>query len=191
MEFATQISNKGDLLEGILLLKPKVYKDSRGLFLESWNSRDFKKTIQKEVEFVQDNHSSSLKGVLRGLHYQKSPFSQGKLIRCSHGKIFDVAVDIRKDSKTFSQWVGVILDSFNHYQLWIPRGFAHGFLTLSESAEVSYKTDQYWMQEFEESIRWDDPRISIEWPNINHEYILSDKDNKASLIDYIIQSDLF
>ena len=178
-------SNKGEFLEGILLIKPKIFKDSRGFFMESWNSKEFNKVTKNEIEFVQDNHSFSFKGVLRGLHYQFSPYPQGKLVRCLNGKIFDVAVDIRKKSKTFGQWIGVTLDADKHYQLWIPEGFAHGFLTLSNEANVAYKTTQYWMKDYEATIKWDDPYISIDWPNINMQPILSDKDKNSDYINLI------
>ena len=178
-------SNKGEFLEGILLLRPKIFKDSRGFFMESWNSKEFNEAAKNEINFVQDNHSYSFKGVLRGLHYQFSPYPQGKLVRCLSGKIFDVAVDIRKKSKTFGQWIGVTLDSVKHNQLWIPEGFAHGFLTLSTEANVAYKTTQYWMKDYELTIKWDDPYISIDWPNINTQPILSDKDKKSDYINLI------
>lgn len=181
-------SNKGEILEGILLLKPNIFQDSRGFFMESWNSKEFNYAIKKEIYFVQDNHSYSLKGVLRGLHYQFLPYPQGKLVRCISGKIFDVVVDIRKKSKTFGQWIGVTLDSVKHHQLWIPEGFAHGFLTLSNEAIVSYKTTQYWMKDYESTIKWDDPDISIDWPNIKMKPILSDKDNKSDHL-YLIKGD--
>ena len=191
MQFEFLKSQEGETIEGLLLLKPEIYKDSRGFFMESWNAKEFNKVVKKEVLFIQDNHSNSVQGVLRGLHYQSNPFSQGKLIRCIKGKIFDVAVDIRESSNTFGQWVGVILDSINNYQLWIPEGFAHGFLTLSKNADVAYKTNQYWMKRYEASIRWNDPNIAIKWPLENLKPLLSEKDSKAPLFYSINKDSLF
>ena len=191
MEYETLRSNKGTIIEGILLIKPKIYKDERGLFLESWNLQKFNSILNKEINFVQDNHSQSIKGVLRGLHFQRNPYGQGKLIRCINGEIFDLAVDLRQKSKTFCQWVGVRLNSFEHHQLWIPNGFAHGFLTISDYADVAYKTDQYWMPKYELSLRWDDPKISINWPNLDLEPFLSKKDKNGLFLDKIDKSKLF
>jgi len=191
MQFEFLKSEEGKTIEGLLLLKPEIYKDPRGFFMESWNAKEFNKVVKKDVLFIQDNHSNSVKGVLRGLHYQSNPFSQGKLIRCIKGKIFDVAVDIRESSNTFGQWVGVILDSINNYQLWIPEGFAHGFLTLSKNADVAYKTNQYWMKKYEASIRWNDPNIAIKWPLENLKPLLSEKDSKAPLFYSIDKDSLF
>lgn len=147
----------------VFLLEPKVFGDERGFFYESFNQRVFEKAIGRTIDFVQDNHSRSVKNVLRGLHYQiKQP--QGKLVRVISGEIFDVAVDIRKSSPTFGQWVGEILSSENTKQLWVPEGFAHGFVVLSDTAEVLYKTTDYWAPEHEHCIAWDDPAIGIEWP---------------------------
>ena len=191
MEYETLRSNKGEIIEGILLIKPKIFKDERGLFLESWNLQKFNTILNKEINFVQDNHSQSIKGVLRGLHFQINPYGQGKLIRCVNGEIFDLAVDLRQSSKTFCQWVGVRLNAFEHNQLWIPNGFAHGFLTISDYADVAYKTDQYWMPKYELSLRWDDPKISINWPNLDLEPFLSKKDKNALFLDKIDKSKLF
>ena len=147
----------------VFLLEPTVFGDERGFFYESFNHRAFEKATGREVSFVQDNHSRSAKHVLRGLHYQiKQP--QGKLVRVISGEIFDVAVDIRKSSPTFGQWVGEILSSENTRQLWVPEGFAHGFVVLSDTAEVLYKTTDYWAPEHECCIAWDDPEIGIQWP---------------------------
>lgn len=169
-------SNKKQELKGLFLIKPNLFKDTRGMFLESWNKGVFNNLIGDKIDFVQDNHSSSYRNVIRGLHYQTHPQAQGKLIRCSQGKIFDVAVDIRKCSPTFSQWAGVILDSINHNQLWIPSGYAHGFLVLSEYADVNYKTTEFWSKENEYSIRWDDSDISIIWPKKSNDLNISKKD---------------
>lgn len=153
---------KTDLNE-VLLLTPKVFSDARGFFFESFNEREFEKSTGLNVQFVQDNHSLSAQGVLRGLHFQKQ-YPQGKLIRVVHGEIFDVAVDIRPDSPQFGCWTGVRLDGTMHRQIWIPAGFAHGFLVLSEQAEVIYKTTDYWVASDEDAIIWNDPDLAIEWP---------------------------
>ena len=147
----------------VVLLEPKIFGDERGFFLESFNQRVFEQATGLQVNFVQDNHSRSVKNVLRGLHYQIKQ-AQGKLVRVISGEIFDVAVDIRKSSPTFGQWVGERLSSENHKQLWIPEGFAHGFVVLSDTAEVLYKTTDYWAPEHEHSIVWDDPELGIQWP---------------------------
>ena len=147
----------------VLIIEPKVFGDTRGFFMESFNARTFDEAVGRHVEFVQDNHSRSTKGVLRGLHYQMQQ-PQGKLVRVARGAVFDVAVDIRKSSATFGQWVGVELSEDNHRQLWVPAGFAHGFLVLSESAEFFYKTTEYYAPEYERCIAWNDPAIGIEWP---------------------------
>lgn len=161
----------------VILFEPKVFGDERGFFFESFNQKVFEEAVGLKVNFVQDNHSKSTKGVLRGLHYQiQQP--QGKLVRVVQGEVFDVAVDIRKSSKTFGQWVGAVLSAENKNQLWVPEGFAHGFVTLSESAEFLYKTTNYFAPEFERCICWDDPEIGINWP-INEEPILSAKDQQA------------
>ena len=170
--------NKNTLLKGPLLIKNKVFIDERGYFKESWNQKKFNEIIGSNEVFVQDNHSLSYKGVLRGMHYQKAPMEQGKLLRCIKGKIFDVLVDIRKDSQTNMKWIGLELDSNNHEQLWVPKGFAHGFLTLSDEAEVQYKTTEYWSKEHEETIKWNDPQIAIKWP-LTKAPKLSEKDNNA------------
>ena len=173
MEVQALRSSAGNLLAGDchqapLLLTPRLFGDDRGFFFESWNQRSFAAALGLPVEqapvFVQDNHSRSSRGVLRGLHYQLPPHPQGKLVRCIVGDIFDVAVDIRRGSPSFGQWVGAVLSSENHQQLWVPEGFAHGFLTLSEHAEVLYKTTDFWNQECERAIRWDDPQVAIAWP---------------------------
>ncbi len=150
-------------ISDVLILEPKVFGDSRGFFFESFNARKFQNATGLEVDFVQDNHSRSGKGVLRGLHYQ-SQNAQGKLVRVTQGSVFDVAVDLRAQSPTFGHWVGVELSAENHRQCWIPAGFAHGFLVLSEFAEFLYKTTEYYAPEFEQCIRWDDPTLAIHWP---------------------------
>ncbi|EIE5778043.1 dTDP-4-dehydrorhamnose 3,5-epimerase, partial [Salmonella enterica] len=135
--------------------------DERGFFMESFNQKVFEEAVGRKIEFVQDNHSKSTKGVLRGLHYQVEPYAQGKLVRCIAGEVFDVAVDIRKDSETFGKWVGVNISSENKRQLWIPEGFAHGFLVLSDSADFLYKTSNYYSPIHERGIVWNDPTINI------------------------------
>ncbi|MEV3826269.1 dTDP-4-dehydrorhamnose 3,5-epimerase [Aeromonas caviae] len=162
----------------VLIFEPKVFGDERGFFFESFNHKLFEEAVGYPVTFVQDNHSKSSKGVLRGLHYQLPPHAQGKLVRCVAGEVFDVAVDIRKSSPTFGQWVGVHLSGENKRQLWIPEGFAHGFVTLSETADFLYKTTNYYAPQCEGSIRWDDPHVGIEWP-IEDEASLSNKDQEA------------
>lgn len=149
----------------VLLLEPRVFADNRGHFFESFNARKFAHVVGKEVVFVQDNQSFSSQAVLRGLHYQVVK-PQGKLVRVTHGEVFDVAVDIRRGSSTFGKWVGERLSAENNKQLWIPEGFAHGFLVLSESAQFQYKVTDYWYAEHERCIRFDDPSIGIEWPTL-------------------------
>jgi len=158
----------GVQLSGPLLITPRVFGDARGFFYESWNQRSFNAVLeadgQSPADFVQDNHSRSSQGVLRGLHFQKDPHGQGKLVRCIQGEIFDVAVDCRQSSPTFGQWVSARLSSDNQQQLWVPVGFAHGFLTLSPQAEVLYKTTDFWDRESERSLLWSDPDLAIAWP---------------------------
>lgn len=148
----------------VVLFTPKVFGDDRGFFFESYSARAFQEATGLQPDFLQDNHSRSTRGVLRGLHYQLPPHAQGKLVRVVQGAVFDVAVDIRKSSPTFGQWVGEILSADNKHQLWIPPGFAHGFITLSETAEFLYKTTAFYAPECERCIAWNDPEIGIEWP---------------------------
>jgi dTDP-4-dehydrorhamnose 3,5-epimerase len=167
----------------VIILEPKVFGDDRGFFFESFNRQAFREATGLDVDFVQDNHSKSAKNVLRGLHYQLPPKAQGKLVRVVQGEVFDVAVDLRKNSKTFSQWVGVHLSAENKKQLWIPPGFAHGFLTVSDTAEFLYKTTDYYSPEHERSLLWNDPVLGIQWPFIG-EPILALKDASAKrLVD--------
>jgi dTDP-4-dehydrorhamnose 3,5-epimerase len=147
----------------VLILEPKVFGDARGFFYESFNARDFAQATGLNVQFVQDNHSKSAQGVLRGLHYQIQ-HPQGKLVRVTQGEVFDVVVDLRRSSATFGQWVGAHLSADNHRQLWVPPGFAHGFVVLSQSAEFLYKTTDYWYPEHERSLLWNDPELRIDWP---------------------------
>jgi dTDP-4-dehydrorhamnose 3,5-epimerase len=189
----------GDRHQVPLLLTPRVFGDGRGFFFESWNQRSFAAALGLAVEqapaFVQDNHSRSSRGVLRGLHYQLPPHPQGKLVRCVVGEIFDVAVDIRSSSPTFGQWVGALLSSENKQQLWVPGGFAHGFLTLSEHAEVLYKTTDFWSKDCEGAIRWDDPQVGIAWPLDSLggiEPLLAEKDANAPLkVEALASVELF
>ena len=163
-------------LEGIKIIKPSVFEDQRGFFFESYNRKDYKKILGKNISFVQDNQSKSKKNVLRGLHFQiKKP--QGKLIRVLKGKILDVVVDLRKDSKSFSNSYSIFLTEESKEQLWVPPGFAHGFLVMSEYAEVSYKTTDYWYPEYEKTLVWNDPSVSVDWP-INNP-LISEKDSKG------------
>ena len=162
----------------VLLIEPKVFGDDRGFFYESFNQKKFEEAVGRSVTFVQDNHSKSAKNVLRGLHYQiQQP--QGKLVRVVAGEVFDVAVDIRKRSPTFGKWVGEILSEGNKRQLWVPEGFAHGFLVLSDSAEFLYKTTNYWHPEFERCIAWNDSSVNIRWPSTTTP-TLSAKDEKGT-----------
>lgn len=165
-------------IPGVLILEPKVFGDERGFFLESFNQRAFNEATRLDVQFVQDNHSRSAKGVLRGLHYQVAPHAQGKLVRVIRGSVFDVAVDIREGSQSYGRWVGLELSEDNHRQLWIPPGLAHGFLVTSESADFLYKTTEYYTPSAERGIRWDDPALDIDWP-LTTPPTLSTKDQTA------------
>jgi len=166
-------TSTGEPMSGPLLITPRVFGDDRGFFYESWNERRFRSCLidsgvpesdADALHFHQDNHSSSTRGVLRGLHYQLPPEPQGKLVRCSAGAIFDVAIDLRRSSITYGHWVGAVLTAENHQQLWVPVGFAHGFLTLTDTAEVQYKASGFWSRDCERSLRWDDPALAIAWP---------------------------
>jgi len=166
----------------VLVFEPQVYEDERGFFFESFHHQTFSQAVGHTYAFVQDNHSRSVKGVLRGLHYQLPPKAQGKLVRVVVGSVFDVAVDIRRSSPSYGKWVGVELSAQNKKQLWIPPGFAHGFLTLSDQAEVVYKTTEYYAPETDRSLRWDDPSIAIQWPlTPSLVPLVSEKDKKAGL----------
>jgi len=183
-----------ELIRGPMLITPCVFEDDRGFFYESWNERRFRADLisagqgAEEVDalhFRQDNHSRSSRGVLRGLHFQLPPEPQGKLVRCSLGAIFDVAVDLRRSSSTFGRWVGALLTAANHQQLWIPPGFAHGFLTLSDAAEVQYKASGFWNRDCERSLRWNDPALGIQWPLQDAQIskpLLASKDADAPLL---------
>jgi dTDP-4-dehydrorhamnose 3,5-epimerase len=166
-------------LPEVLILEPRVFRDARGFFMESYNARAFNASVGYEVQFVQDNQSRSSRGVLRGLHYQLPPHSQGKLVRVTNGSVFDVAVDIRQSSPRFGEWVGVELTAENQRQLWIPPGFAHGFLVISDSADLLYKTTDYYSSSAEAAIRWNDPALQVDWPLSSVSPTLSDKDATA------------
>ncbi|MDZ5456543.1 dTDP-4-dehydrorhamnose 3,5-epimerase [Azohydromonas lata] len=169
-------------LEGVLILEPKVFGDERGFFMESFNQRAFDEAVGHHVDFVQDNHSRSSRGVLRGLHFQLPPHAQGKLVRVTQGSVFDVAVDMRKSSPTFGRWVGVELTGTNHRQFWIPPGFAHGFVVTSDSADFLYKTTDYYAPQAEGALRWDDPTVGVQWPLQDLTPLLSPKDAQAPLL---------
>lgn len=166
-------------ISDVLLIEPDVFDDERGFFFESFNRRRFCEAIGREVHFVQDNHSQSSRGVLRGLHYQLPPHAQGKLVRVIQGEVLDVAVDIRKGSPTFGRWTSHVLSAGSKQQIWIPEGFAHGFLTLSDTAEFLYKATAYYDPQSERCIRWDDPALGIDW-RISAPPLLSDKDRSAA-----------
>lgn len=170
-------------LPEVLLFEPKVFGDERGFFMESFNQRVFNEAIGHEVRFVQDNHSRSARGVLRGLHYQLPPHAQGKLVRVVRGQVFDVAVDMRRSSPTFSRWIGEELSEDNHRQLWIPPGFAHGFLVLSDSVDFLYKASAYYELQAERTVRWNDPRLGIAWPDAGLAPQLSTKDAASSNLE--------
>lgn len=164
----------------VVIVEPKVFGDARGYFMETWREEDLNRAVGRDVHFVQDNESRSTRGVLRGLHYQRGEASQAKLVRVLDGEVYDVAVDLRHDSKTFGQYVGVVLSGENKRQLFIPRGFAHGFLVLSETATFAYKVDNRYAPETEASIRYDDPTIGIKWP-MTQGLLLSEKDQNHAL----------
>jgi len=175
-------------LPGVVLVEPAVFGDERGWFMESWSQRRFDTALQQlglpaPRPFVQDNHSCSSRGVLRGLHYQLPPQPQGKLVRVVQGAVFDVAVDVRRGSPTFGRWVGFELSAANRRQMWIPEGFAHGFLTLEDNTHFLYKTTDFYAKDCERAIRWDDPAIGIQWPLGDIETILAQKDAAAPALD--------
>ena len=168
-------------LPDVLILEPKVFGDARGFFFESFNQCDFAEVTSLNVQFVQDNHSRSVKGVLRGLHYQIQ-HPQGKLVRVTQGEVFDVVVDLRRHSPQFGKWEGVLLSADNKRQLWIPPGFAHGFVVTSDSAEFLYKTTDYWYPEFERSLMWNDPAVGVQWPSEGLQPQLAAKDAAAKML---------
>jgi len=167
-------------LPEVLLLEPAVFGDERGFFMESFNARAFREATGVQTEFVQDNHSRSVRGVLRGIHYQVVK-PQGKLVRVAAGRVFDIAVDLRRSSPRFGRWVGMELSDRSHHQLWVPPGFGHAFLVLSDSADFLYKTTDYWYREHDRSLRWNDPTLAIDWP-LQGEPLLAAKDAAAPLL---------
>ncbi len=187
----------GAVLEGPLLLTPQIFGDGRGFFFESWNGRRWQELLaahgQIAAPFVQDNHSRSARGVLRGLHWQLPPHPQAKLLRCVAGAVFDVVVDLRRGSPSFGEWVGAELSATNHRQLWVPVGFAHGFLTLSEHSEVLYKATDFWNRSSERALRWDDPSLAIAWPPLAEAAtpLLSEKDAAAPRLEQLGADELF
>ena len=182
MDIKNLSSNKGNIIKGVYVIKPNIFKDNRGFFYESWNQEIFNNAVGEKVKFLQDNHSSSNAGVLRGLHYQIEPKPQGKLVRCVSGSVFDVAVDIRKSSPTFGEWASIVLSKANKLMIWIPTGFAHGFLSLKNESEIIYKATMNYCKNHERTIRWNDDHLNIKWPlnKINNlEPVLSEKDSNA------------
>jgi len=169
-------------LPGVFLIRPRIFEDERGFFLESWNQRDLDEAIGREARFVQDNHSRSVRGVLRGLHYQVAPAAQGKLVTVMQGKIYDVAVDLRPDSDTFGRWIGEELCGEERRSLWIPEGFAHGFFVLSATADVLYKTTDFYSPSHERCIRWDDPALRVAWPLDGLVPLVSAKDAEGEFL---------
>ena len=161
----------------LLIIEPQVFKDERGFFFESYNQKDFEETVGRNITFVQDNHSKSSQGVLRGLHYQSEPLEQAKLVRVIQGEVWDVAVDIRENSPTYGDWCGEILSAENKKQFWIPEGFAHGFYVLSEMAELVYKVNQFYSKEYEKTLHWKNNSFNIDWPIKNQQVLLSAKDD--------------
>ena len=169
-------------IEGMRIIEPNVFGDARGFFLESYNERNLDEALGMQVRFVQDNHSRSAHGVLRGLHYQLAPHAQGKLVRVTQGAVFDVAVDLRRSSPSFGRWVGVTLTGENHRMVWLPPGLAHGFLVTGDSADFLYKTTDYYAPACERCIRWDDPAIGIGWPPLDQAPLLAARDAAAPLL---------
>ena len=191
MKIKDLISNKGKILIGPKIITPTIFNDERGYFYESWNQSTLDEGLDEKINFIQDNHSCSKRGVIRGLHYQIPPKPQNKLIKCLSGEIFDVAVDIRKSSSTFGEWCGAKLNNHNKYMLWIPIGFAHGFLSVKDNSEVSYKVSGQWSKSHERSIRWNDKDINIDWPLElieDSELIVSHKDANAN---FLSKSEIF
>ena len=191
MEVHKCIHNKNGFLEGPLILKTEIFKDERGSFTESWNMHKFNKIVNRNIDFVQDNQSISDKGVLRGMHFQITPLDQGKLVRCISGKVFDVIIDLRKKSDTFGLWAGIKLDALNANQLWIPSGFAHGFLSLERNTVFQYKVTNPYSKQHERSLIWNDSKIKVKWPEINGRFIISKKDLEAPSFETLEYSNSF
>lgn len=191
MKVKTLSSNLGNQISGPLEFFPEIFYDERGYFIESWNKNIFNNDLKEKIIFVQDNESMSKKGVLRGLHYQLPPYGQDKLIRVINGSIYDVIVDLRKDSPTFMEWTGVKICSTIKNQLWIPKGFAHGFLTLSNSAIIQYKVTNFWSKEHERTLIWNDEDIKVVWPsNVfgDKEFLISEKDTNGETYKSLLKS---
>jgi dTDP-4-dehydrorhamnose 3,5-epimerase len=169
-------------IEGMRIIEPRVFGDARGFFMESYNERSFNEALGQELRFVQDNHSRSAHGVLRGLHYQLPPHAQGKLVRVTQGAVFDVAVDLRRSSPSYGRWVGVSLTGENQRMVWLPPGLAHGFLVTGPSADFLYKTTDYYAPQSERCIRWNDPAIGIAWPELGQPPVLAPRDAAAPLL---------
>lgn len=188
-------SKKENEINGPLILNPNIFSDNRGFFFESWNAKIFNDIVSREVTFVQDNHSLSFKGVLRGLHFQKGNNAQGKLIRVINGTILDIIVDLRSKSNTFKEWTSIVLSSKNRIQLWVPEGFAHGFITLTKTAEINYKITKFWNKESERTIIWNDNNLSINWRLEDLKIkspIVSEKDSRGKTLKYLYdKGDLF
>ena len=181
---------KNKVIEGPFVITPELFCDERGYFFESWNANNFNFLTKSNINFVQDNQSFSRKHTLRGLHFQLKPMAQGKLVRVTQGEIFDVIVDLRQSSNTFLSWAGILLSSKRKNQIWIPNGFAHGFLTMSDEAIVEYKVTNYWNKELERTLLWNDSLISVEWPKFENKLIkpnLSLKDNKGLTLDNLLK----
>ncbi len=189
MDYLNVRSNKGNIIKGPLIIKPNIFFDKRGYFFESWNQSEFNQIISRQVNFVQDNHSQSIYGVLRGLHYQLNPKAQAKLVRCTKGEVFDVLVDLRQDSDTYGEWSSIILNEKNKLQFWIPEGFVHGFISLRENSEIQYKTNEYWDKDHERTLSWEDADLNINWPLANSnercKIIINEKDSIAPTLKEI------
>ena len=183
------------IFENVFTIYPDIFEDERGFFYESWNKRKLEIFTKRQINFVQDNHSCSKAGVIRGLHFQLHPFEQAKLIRVINGEIFDVFIDLRKNSETFKSWGGVILNDTNKKMLWLPEGFAHGFLSLKDNTEVSYKVNNYWHSDLERTLIWNDKEVNIEWPIDTYKFkklFISKKDRAGlSLKEIISKGDIF
>ena len=191
MELNVLRNQNNKIINGPLEIKPKVFHDERGYFYETWNSKDFEININSDTIFVQDNQSYSKKGTLRGLHYQLDPMAQGKLVRVTKGEVFDVIVDLRQNSKTCSTWTRLFINCRDKNQIWIPKGFAHGFLALSEEVILEYKVTDYWNKELERTILWNDSSISIQWPNLNNNFLkpnISLKDRSGLTLKTLIET---
>lgn len=190
MKIKTIKTNFGDSIEGLFIIQPEIFEDDRGYFYESFNKKKFSNNFG-EIDFIQENHSFSRKGVLRGMHFQVPPFGQGKLVECISGSVLDVVIDLRKESKTFLSWVSIELSEKNHTQLWIEKGFAHGFYTLSDSAHLIYKIDNLWNPKAERSLIWNDPKIGIIWPKFENPPVISSKDLNGFKLNQFSERELF